>query len=177
LKIHLDSVRSGPFVWEESLAFAPAELGFEPASELSPVAVRGRLAEADPDLWFELDVEFRIVQPCDRCGKPAASEVRSRSRLLVVRRRAGRDEGEVELSQDDLGVLETTGDELDSVPLVAEQVQLESPSRPLCREDCRGLCPVCGGDRNERACECESEATDPRWSALAELKGRLRAPN
>lgn len=180
MKIHLDSVRSGPFDWKESLAFAPAEMGCDPASELSPVAVRGRLSEADPDLWLDLDVEFRVTQPCDRCGKPAAADVRATSRLLVVRRKgAGRREGggETELSADDLGVLEVVGGEFESEPLVAEQVQLEMPRRPLCRDDCRGLCPRCGGDRNERECDCEREAGDPRWSALAELKGRLGAPN
>jgi uncharacterized protein len=97
--------------------------------------------------------------------------------MLVVRRRRGDLAGELELSEEDLGVIEVAGDVLASEPLVAEQVQLELPTRPLCREECRGLCPNCGGDRNERACECESEASDPRWSALAELKGRLRAPN
>jgi uncharacterized protein len=177
LKIHLDSVRSGPFEWEESLAFEPAEIGCDAASELSAVAVRGRLSEADPDLWLDLAVEFRVSQPCDRCGRPAPTEIRATSRMLVVRRRSSGGAGEVELSEEDLGVLEVAGDELDSEPLVAELVQLEMPTRPLCREECRGLCPVCGGDRNERDCDCEREVSDPRWSALSELKGRLRAPN
>jgi uncharacterized protein len=180
LKIHLDSVRSGPFEWEESLEFAPAEVGCDPTCELSPVAVRGRLSEAEPDLWLDLEVAFRVSQPCDRCGRPAPAELRSRAKLLVVRRpaSAGRDSGgEVELSEDELGVLEVAGGEFESEPLVAEQVQLELPPRPLCRDDCRGLCPICGGDRNERECDCEREASDPRWSALAELRGRLRAPN
>jgi len=180
LKIHLDSVRSGPFEWEESLAFAPAEVGCDPACELSPVAVRGRLSEAEPDLWLDLEVGFRVTQPCDRCGRAAPADVRSRTRLLVVRRPAGarrEGAGEVELSEDELGVLEVSGGELDSAPLVVEQVLLELPQRPLCRDDCRGLCPICGGDRNEGECDCEREAADPRWSALAELKGRLRAPN
>lgn len=177
MKIHLDSVRSGLFEWEESLAFEPAEIGCDPASELSAVDVRGRLTEAEPDLWLDLAVEFRVGQPCDRCGKPAVADVRAASRMLVVRRRSSREAGEVELSEEDLGVLEVAGDELDTEPLVAELVQLEMPTRPLCREECRGLCPVCGGDRNERECDCEREVSDPRWSALAELKGRLRAPN
>ena len=56
-------------------------------------------------------------------------------------------------------------------------VVLEVGHHAAAQDDCRGLCPVCGGDRNERDCDCERQAPDPRWSALAELKGRLRAPN
>lgn len=177
LKIHLDSVRSGPFEWEESPPLDPAAIGCDAGCELTNVVVRGRLSEADPDLWLDLTVGFRVSQPCDRCGKPAVAELQSTNRLLIVRRAAKAATGEVELSEEDLGVLEVAGDELDTEPLVAEQVQLELPTRPLCREACRGLCPVCGGDRNERDCDCEHEGTDPRWSALAEWKGRLGAPH
>ena len=57
------------------------------------------------------------------------------------------------------------GDQLDLEPLARDAVLLELPAAPLCREDCRGLCPDCGADRNERACGCEA-APDPRWAAL-----------
>jgi uncharacterized protein len=57
---------------------------------------------------------------------------------------------------------------LDPEPMVRDAVVLEMPFSPLCKPDCLGLCPVCGGDRNLG--ECPGHATtDPRWSALAEL--------
>jgi uncharacterized protein len=80
---------------------------------------------------------------------------------------------ETELSESDLGVLEVQGDSFDSRPLVLEQVALGVPMKPLCREDCRGLCPVCGVDRNESSCDCAAQTTDPRWAGLAALKGSL----
>ncbi len=60
-------------------------------------------------------------------------------------------------------------DEIDLEPLAREAVMLELPQAPLCREDCQGLCPTCGADRNESTCSCEP-ATDPRWSVLDELR-------
>ncbi|HEX9799345.1 MAG TPA: DUF177 domain-containing protein [Thermoanaerobaculia bacterium] len=173
MRLRLDSARAADFSWEELVALEAADLGGEP----TVVAVRGRLTPPEPEQWLDLDLAYRVVQPCDRCTRPVATEVRSAARLLVVRRRAARENGEVQLSADDLGLVEVGGHELDTTPLVVEQVQLELPTKPLCREDCRGLCPICGGDRNERNCTCENEASDPRWSALAELKGRLRAPD
>lgn len=60
-------------------------------------------------------------------------------------------------------------DEIDLEPLARETVVLELPQAPLCREDCKGLCPDCGVDRNESTCSCEPPL-DPRWSVLDELR-------
>ena len=50
--------------------------------------------------------------------------------------------------------------------LAANDVIPELPSRILCREDCKGLCPVCGCDRNVTQCSCETKVSDPRLAAL-----------
>ena len=60
-------------------------------------------------------------------------------------------------------------DELDLGPLVRDAVVLELPMAPLCREDCAGLCPQCGADRNEGDCACVAP-TDPRWANLDALR-------
>lgn len=57
---------------------------------------------------------------------------------------------------------------LDPEPMVRDAVVLEMPFSPLCKQDCLGLCPVCGGDRNLGECPGH-DTTDPRWSALAGL--------
>ena len=58
---------------------------------------------------------------------------------------------------------------IDLTPLLLEELILATPLAPLCREDCEGLCPVCGEDRNERP-HAHDEAVDSRWSALQGLK-------
>ena len=55
---------------------------------------------------------------------------------------------------------------LDLNPLVREYFLLDFPLQPICRPDCRGLCPECGADLNETACGHTQPATDPRWAAL-----------
>jgi uncharacterized protein len=59
--------------------------------------------------------------------------------------------------------------EIDISGPVREALLLEIPLKPLCREDCRGLCPICGVDHNKETCECKVEKTDPRWDALRDL--------
>lgn len=67
------------------------------------------------------------------------------------------------------------GDQLDLRPMVRELVLMELPPAPLCREDCAGICPTCGSDRNQEACGCEEATGDPRWAALEALRGSLEA--
>jgi len=72
-------------------------------------------------------------------------------------------------SEGDVDVYPYDGVELDLEPLLREQLVLAVPFAPLCREDCAGLCPQCGIDRNTGACTCE-KPIDPRFAALKSLK-------
>jgi uncharacterized protein len=59
---------------------------------------------------------------------------------------------------------------VDLAPLVREYAWLGLPVSPVCRPDCLGICPVCGGNRNLGECDCEeTESVDPRWEALRQL--------
>lgn len=69
---------------------------------------------------------------------------------------------------DDAYVIE--GDQIDLTPAVREYVLLEVPDGPLCRAECAGICPVCGIDRNESSCECDTTVSDDRWAALDQLE-------
>lgn len=60
-------------------------------------------------------------------------------------------------------------DEIDVTQDVRETVLIDLPIRPVCKDNCRGLCPVCGINRNNATCRCAEEKTDPRWSKLKEL--------
>jgi uncharacterized protein len=81
-------------------------------------------------------------------------------------------EGEFPIENEELDVAFLRGEELDLADLAVEQVLLALPMRIVCDDDCAGLCPSCGANRNvEGACRCEPE-TDPRWDAL---KNALRS--
>ncbi|RMF92426.1 MAG: DUF177 domain-containing protein [Candidatus Schekmanbacteria bacterium] len=59
------------------------------------------------------------------------------------------------------------------VDIALEQVSLSLPIKPLCNEDCKGLCPECGQNRNERECRCKDNYIDPRFAILEKLKKNL----
>ena len=59
---------------------------------------------------------------------------------------------------------------IDLLELAREQIILSLPEKPLCDEECKGLCTSCGADLNEETCTCEPEPADPRMAVLAGLK-------
>jgi uncharacterized protein len=70
-----------------------------------------------------------------------------------------------ELTDDDVDLYGYDGEEIDLTPLFRDQVVLAVPYAPLCSEDCKGLCPQCGADRNLETCDCKPPV-DPRWAGL-----------
>ena len=95
--------------------------------------------------------------PCRRCLADTEGTIRARVR---------------ELFEDDHDPEQTyplRGDLLDLEPLARDTVLLELPLAPLCRDDCAGICPTCGADRNVAPCRCSSTVPDPRWAALDAL--------
>ena len=75
-----------------------------------------------------------------------------------------------ELKREDLGLSYYSSDEINLAPLLREQVMLALPTRPLCRENCRGLCGGCGVNLNDEPCVCMTSTTDPRMAIFRTLK-------
>src|SRR5262245_9825934 len=113
----------------------------------------------------------RVPQTCSRCLEPYHVTVVPDvdSRFVPAPRGRGEDH---ELLADDLETDVYSGDSLDLASLVETETTLALPMKPLCREDCRGLCPVCGTNRNATACSCSTRVRDPRWAALEALADR-----
>jgi uncharacterized protein len=104
-----------------------------------------------------------VRQQCRRCLVPVEQEVDTHVDLLFVEEdEEGGDDGEVYPLP--------RGDDLDLTGAVREQVLLQAPEFTLCREECRGLCPTCGADLNEGACECVPDEAESPWDALKNVK-------
>ena len=106
---------------------------------------------------------------CGRCLEPLVSRVEPVVDLQLVPQPSNR-QGQVELGRDDLELDFYQGNVLDVAGLLRSETDLALPMKPLCRADCRGLCPVCGGNRNVTECRCETRETDPRLAPLEALR-------
>lgn len=103
-------------------------------------------------------VSARWASSCRRCLRPVGGTVEAPVRELY-RPGGGGDEDTYPLGTD----------QLDLEPLARDALLLGLPLAPLCRDDCRGICPVCGAERSESSCDCEVELADPRWGPLDAL--------
>jgi uncharacterized protein len=143
----------------------PLELGgqrYVPVPE-RPEAVL-TLTQTSSGLVLELELEVRVLGPCVRCLADAGLDVR-----VAAREYQASSPGEA----DELTTPYVEDTRLDLSAWAHDAVALALPDKILCRDDCAGLCPVCGKDLNREPHEHEGESTDPRWAVLSELRDRL----
>lgn len=119
-------------------------------------------------LTGSMTVPFEMV--CSRCLK--SYKVDSLIELEGIFRAKVEGEGVEEMldeSSPDISFYESG--KVDILPIIRDNVYLSIPMKPLCSEDCQGVCPRCGADRNGRGCNCVSEDIDPRLEVLKSLSG------
>jgi uncharacterized protein len=155
------------------------------APEADPQAGHGA---ADLDLYADGDHAFaaggfrgEVVVACSRCIEPVRLPIEEKLRVTFMPRHElpaddaeeAADKAEAgdgpEVAEEDLDLFPYEGDAIDLEPLFREQFVLAVPFAPLCREDCKGLCPQCGINRNTGTCSCEPPI-DPRLAGLKGLK-------
>jgi len=147
------------------------DLKVEGVDVVAPVRVSLTVRKVGRGVVIEGVLEGKVRLQCGSCLEYFQAPVRSEFTAdfrPVPKQEA---ESEAELLEADLDVSYFSGDEIDLRDVLREQVFLGIPMSPLCREDCKGLCPVCGVNRNRVTCECVPGAVDPRFRALLKLKG------
>jgi uncharacterized protein len=128
---------------------------------------------ADIRLRGKCSGTFQI--PCARCVEPVQTPVEAEFDLIF--RPVGADSGAAEraISASETEIGYYLKDSLLLEDVLREQVLLALPVRTLCKSDCKGLCPRCGGNRNRQNCSCDVGPSDPRWAALAGLRSRIES--
>lgn len=135
-----------------------------------PLAVDLTYYRAGEDIFFDGHVSGRCIGSCGRCLEQYSFTLDQNFALVLTPKPARAERGAEELHSDELGLSYYSGDEIDVTPLVAEQVMLALPTRPLCAEDCKGLCAKCGVNWNREVCACAASGGDPRMAIFRTLK-------
>jgi uncharacterized protein len=134
---------------------------------LAPLSVRITANYARDDIVTHVSLSGTFSLPCSRCLAETSIAIEGEMRYLFTLRNFG----DGDAPDDDLDVIELDRfqAELEMSPYIWETLILNLPEGTLCREDCKGLCPVCGSDRNARDCGCAADDTDPRMRILKSL--------
>lgn len=179
MEIRLESLRDRP----RRLTFAEPAEAFPALCELASrgeavfrgtveidlvAALVGSLVEVEGTLACAVEL------PCSRCLVPAEQRLQL-SVALSFSRRAHVDAevaDERELTADEVGLIPFDGDEIDLRPALEQELLMALPQHPLCREECAGLCQVCGADLNQRRCACDPPVFHAGLAALRNFKLR-----
>ena len=152
--------------------FAPAEVASEGETYtiVEPVALTFEILKDKDRFQLIGTVKTTLELGCSRCLEPYRLAVASTFDLRYLPSGEASAEHEAEIEDDDLDTSYYSDDQIDLNELMREQFYLALPMKPLCQEDCRGLCPQCGTNLNTDACACAPAWEDPRLAALKALR-------
>lgn len=173
MQISLETVREEPFTWLEQLAIPVDRLENPDLVELGAVSFEGRLEFFDPDFRFQARYGYRQQLDCCRCLQSIEQKMEGEIDFLIQVGASPEEPGETKLESSDLGWMRIASEELDTEPIMIDELLLNIPMKPLCQRDCKGLCGECGADLNRGDCRCEAPI-DPRWQALAAFKAQSK---
>jgi len=171
-----------PIDFQEEFPPDVIDLGAD-VRQLTPLKASGRAQLVEEhrgrrdviqDIRLHGELSTSLELPCARCLDPVVNDVSRAFDLLY--RPLGTDAGKEELTvtgaEAEIGYYQGKGLLLEDV--LREQTLLAVPLKVLCREECKGLCPTCGKNRNVELCACAQPLEDPRWTALKDIREKLQ---
>ena len=130
-----------------------------------PIDYEATLIKLGQDMDLECSISYYYSTPCSRCLKDTKTLVEYSTHFIVL------DASEDSVSDDDFmeEVVHVVDDELNMDDLVMSLVITSIPSKVICDEDCKGLCPQCGKNLNDDSCDCHLDVKDQRFDVLKNL--------
>ena len=146
----------------EQLDNSTIEFCGERLNIVSPVTVSGSAVNYEGKINVDIRITVQVERTCSRCLESFKEEVQVDSNYVFVK----------EAKDDEEDYFIFKNDKVDITEIVLGDIAARLAMKPLCNEDCKGLCPMCGKNKNSINCQCESEKIDPRMQALSELFDR-----
>jgi uncharacterized protein len=145
-------------------------------TQASPLRAEGSaqlLNHSLGEIRVQGDLNVRMTASCDRCLETAQFPVQNHFDLVYMPATEAKAGGEDELDQSGVEVGYYEGGGLSLNEILREVVLLAMPMQLICEEACKGICPVCGQNRNQQDCGCHAEAADDRWSKLKAIRAEI----
>jgi uncharacterized protein len=185
MRVNIDEIKDSGLerAWEIPTARLDEALRGDRAGYLAvrPAKVEARLERLGKRVQLQAVTTVELTSQCGRCLAPARTTVPVDFQLSLVpveeaaqseggSREDGEEHSEGSFTPHQVDEETYHGKVIDLDPLLEEQVVLALPAYPVCQEDCKGLCPVCGQNQNEKACGCDRHVPDPRWAGLEKFR-------
>jgi uncharacterized protein len=159
--------------------FPPGEIDFldpnlKQKGDLKASGVVELLSHTLGEIRLKGHVKAELETPCDRCLEAATIRIDSDADLFYRPADSGPAGDEVEIDDGEAEIGFYEGDGLELEEILREYILLALPMQTVCRPGCKGICPVCGQNRNLKECACAVKPADDRWAALEQIKNQRR---
>jgi uncharacterized protein len=165
--IDIDKLTKDGLDVNRDFEYPSAALVEEDAVFLKPVRVELKVSKIEDQVRIKGGLSTLLRFTCSRCLTPFEFPVDSKFDLVYLPEEL--EDLKEELEEEDVNTLFYSAPQLDLREVVLEQLNLTFPLRPLCTEDCPGICPVCGVVVRDGACSCAVAGADPRLESLKSL--------
>lgn len=168
MKIYRSALQD--FDGSQSVRSTMAELGINDlGAPETPVQVEFTVHQQEEDFLLNGVVRVDLVLVCDRCLNEAHCPVEGSFKVWLT----AETRSDLDAEEDEVLPFPSHQREVDISGIITGVIYTEVPGKILCRETCRGLCPICGADLNTQPCACSTDEIDERWSALMAVKEKL----
>ncbi len=168
MEISLETMKAEPSDLGLSANAAELELRLDLAEVTTPIAFKGRGWRIEDEIFLDGVIDYAVKYTCARCLTEFSKE-HTLPLNLVLQLVPDDRLAEPDDDDDQFVMISAAKTSYALDQHVRDLIALEAPLRPLCREDCQGLCPQCGANWNEARCQCQNKQADPRWEALRKL--------
>lgn len=131
----------------------------EKLKTVSPIHVKGKAVNYEGTIKVDMNVQAKVERQCGRCLEPFTEDIQLETEYAFAK----------QLQPSDEDVYLYKGDTIDITDLVLGEIAAELTMKPLCNEECKGLCPICGNNKNLASCQCKNDQIDSRLQILSKL--------
>ncbi|TYB31948.1 MAG: DUF177 domain-containing protein [Candidatus Mcinerneyibacterium aminivorans] len=154
--------------------FIKEDLELDIPEVTDPVSVDLKVYESNQIFVLRGKMDVTYSLNCSRCLTRFERE-ETLDLFLVFKYENTRNKNvkEKEIDEDEINVIFIEQSVIDITEYIINEIMLNIPIKVLCKEDCKGLCPICGTDLNEGSCDCKKEKVDERMKQLEDIKKRM----
>ena len=145
------------------------QVDYEGLLELKNVRVELDIQMSGEEYFCQGNVMSLVKLECARCLGTFERDLVNRTDFIISDRESYDGRAKEAIDDEDYAFFEGSDLAVDLSDIVRQAILLAISMKPLCSDDCRGLCPACGVNLNVTACQCRVEKTDARWDALKKL--------
>ena len=168
--LELSNIASEGFELDRTFEGIELSLGPKESATAGSVRIQGTGRRERLGVRLDANLAAQVELTCCRCLDPYRMKIEDRFFLILTGDAMEVPSGEQEVPDDRVAMFHATEGKVRVEDICTEQIYLHLPLKPVCREDCAGLCPECGTNRNRETCSCREHAVDPRLAPLLKFR-------